>query len=86
MLAEMSGMGETYYRNIFQSVFGVPPTRYIQQYRVEKAKARLVSGVGSVEEIAVSVGFANASYFCKVFKALTDLTPLEFAEKARRVG
>ena len=85
-LAEMSDMGETYYRNIFQSVFGVPPTRYIQQYRVEKAKELLVSESGSVEEIAVAVGFANASYFCKVFKSLTNLTPREFAEKARRVG
>jgi AraC-like DNA-binding protein len=85
-LAKMSGMGETYYRNIFQSVFGVPPTRYIQQYRVEKSKEKLVNDTGSVEEIAVSVGFANASYFCKVFKSLTGLTPLEFAEKARRVG
>ena len=46
----------------------------------------MVNDTGSVEEIAVSVGFANASYFCKVFKSLTGLTPLEFAEKARRVG
>lgn len=86
MLAEMSGIGETYYRSIFQAVFGTPPTRYIQQYRVEKAKERLVNSSGSVEEIAVSVGFANASYFCKVFKSITGLTPSEFAEKGRRVG
>ena len=86
MLAEMSGMGETYYRSIFQSVFGVPPTRYIQQYRVEKAKTLLVSSKGSVEEIAVAVGFANSSYFCKVFKSTTGLTPSEFAERGRKLG
>lgn len=86
MLAEMSGMGETYYRNIFIAVFGVPPTRYIQQYRVEKAKELLVNSTDSVEEIAVSVGFANASYFCKVFKAQTGMTPSAFAEKGRRIG
>ena len=86
MLAELSGMGETYYRNIFQSVFGVPPTRYIQQYRVEKAKEMLLNASDSVEEIAVAVGFANSSYFCKVFKSLTGLTPSEFAEKGRLVG
>ncbi|MBE6546561.1 MAG: helix-turn-helix transcriptional regulator [Ruminococcaceae bacterium] len=86
MLADLSNMGETYYRNIFQSVFGVPPTRYIQQYRVEKAKECLLNSSASVEEIAVAVGFANSSYFCKVFKSLTGLTPSEFAEKGRRVG
>ncbi len=86
MLAEMSGMGETYYRSIFQAVFGVPPTRYIQQYRVEKAKTLLVSSAGSVEEIAVAVGFANSSYFCKVFKSTTGMTPSEFAERGRKLG
>ena len=86
MLAKMSGMGETYYRSIFQSVFGVPPTRYIQQYRVEKAKTLLVNSAGSVEEIALAVGFANSSYFCKVFKATAGMTPSEFAEHARKFG
>lgn len=86
MLAKLSGMGETYYRSIFLSVFGISPTKYIQQYRVEKAKVRLVNAEGTVEEIALAVGFANASYFCKAFKAQTGLTPSEFAEKGRRIG
>lgn len=86
MLAEMSGIGETYYRSIFIAVFGIPPTKYIQQYRVEKAKELLVNSTGSVEEIAVSVGFANSSYFCKVFKTVTGMTPSEFAERGRRIG
>lgn len=85
-LADLSGIGETYYRNIFQAVFGVPPTRYIQQYRVEKAKELLVRSQGTVDEIAVAVGFANASYFCKVFKSITGMTPMAFAEHARAVG
>ena len=40
----------------------------------------------SIDEIAVAVGFANASYFCKVFKSLTSETPSEFAAKARKIG
>jgi len=86
MLAEMSGIGETYYRNIFISVFSMPPARYIQLFRVEKAKEKLVNSSLSIEEIAVSVGFANSSYFCKVFKSLEGLTPSEFAEKSKSFG
>lgn len=86
MLARMSGMGETYYRSIFTAVFGVAPTKYIQQYRVDKAKELLIRSGASVEDIAVAVGFANSSYFCKVFKSLTGLTPSEFADKGRLVG
>ncbi len=85
-LAEMSGIGETYYRAIFISVFQVPPARYIQNYRIEKAKELLVNSTGSIEDIAVSVGFANSSYFCKVFKSVTGLTPTEFAAKGRTLG
>ncbi len=85
-LAQMSGIGETYYRNIFISVFGMPPAKYIQQYRIEKSKELLVSTDLTIDEIAVSVGIANASYFCKVFKNFCGMTPLEFAEKARLLG
>lgn len=86
MLAEMSGIGETYYRNIFLSVFRMPPAKYIQLYRVEKAKERLANSSDSVEQIAVAVGFANSSYFCKVFKSTVGITPSEFAEKSRTIG
>ncbi len=86
MLAELSEMGETYYRSIFQAVFSMPPARYIQLYRVGKAKELLLSGYHNVEEIAVAVGFANASYFCKVFKSLTGKTPSEFAQNSKTLG
>jgi len=85
-LASMSGIGETYYRNIFTAVFSVPPTRYIQQYRVDKAKELLIAPDASVDEIAIRVGFANASYFCKVFKSLVGMTPTEFAAKRKLLG
>lgn len=86
MLAEMSGIGETYYRNIFLAVFDMPPTRYIQKLRVEKAKELLVAGDASMEQIARATGFAGASYFCKVFKSITGMTPGVFVQKSRRLG
>lgn len=86
MLAELSGMGETYYRSIFLAVFNMPPAHYIQLYRVGKAKELLLNSSATMEEIAISVGFANASYFCKVFKNLTGLTPSEFAQNSRSIG
>ncbi len=86
MLAELSEIGETYYRSIFQAVFNMPPARYIQIYRVGKAKELLLNSDHSIEEIAIAVGFANASYFCKVFKNITGKTPSEFAQKCKTLG
>ena len=73
-------------RGIFISVFNMPPAHYIQLYRVEKSKELLLNSSATIEEIAVAVGFANASYFCKVFKSLTGMTPSEFAQKCRSIG
>lgn len=86
MLARMSGIGETYYRNIFLAVFHIPPTRYIQNLRIDKAKELLVASDATMEQIALATGFANASYFCKVFKTVTGMTPSVFVEKSRRLG
>lgn len=86
MLASISNIGETYYRSIFLAVFNMPPAKYIQLYRVEKAKELLLNSTKSIEEIAVAVGFANASYFCKVFKNLTGSTPSEFSHKCKSLG
>lgn len=86
MLAELSGIGETYYRNIFLAVFNMPPAHYIQLYRVEKSKELLLNTSATIEEIAVAVGFANSSYFCKVFKNLTNMTPSDFAQNCRSIG
>ena len=86
MLAELSGIGETYYRSIFLAVFNMPPAKYIQLYRVGKAKELLLNSDNNIEEIAIAVGFANASYFCKVFKSLTDMTPSEFAQRCKTLG
>ena len=58
----------------------------ISQPMIDKAKELLVSSGGSIEDIAVSTGFANASYFCKVFKSVVGITPTEFAQKSRRFG
>ncbi len=85
-LAEISGMGETYYRNIFTSVFGIAPTKYIQQYRVEKAKELLLNTSYTIDEIAEAVGFANASYFCKVFKTVTGMTPSKYVADKKIFG
>ena len=86
MLAQMSGIGETYYRNIFLAVFHTPPTRYLQKIRIDRARELLVASDATMDQIARATGFANASYFCKVFKSVTGMTPSAFVEKSRRLG
>ena len=61
--------------------------QYINQYRVEEAKKKILDdrlGNLTLYGIALQCGFKNKSTFYKVFKELTGQTPKEFIRKQRR--
>jgi transcriptional regulator GlxA family with amidase domain len=47
----------------------------LQNLRIEEAKRLLESGETPVEEIGAEVGYADASFFRRLFKRLAGLTP-----------
>ncbi|MDF2724804.1 MAG: transcriptional regulator, AraC family [Paenibacillus sp.] len=68
-LHELLGISNTYFRKLFQQVYGMTPIQYINRERIEQAKALLRSGeFHTVEQVAYSVGYSDLFYFCKVFK------------------
>ena len=52
--------------------------KYIWQVRLEKAKKLLVTTNEPVKKIAAVTGFYDESHFCKVFKRLTTISPVEY--------
>ena len=68
---------------IFCSVLNLSPNQYITNVRISEAKARLRHGA-SVQGAAFASGFVNASYFIKVFRRYTGMTPEEFKKNKQR--
>jgi AraC-like DNA-binding protein len=62
----------------FHSRFNCTVKEYLNQKRIEKAIDLLVHSDLSIEEIALQIGFSNASYFSKVFKKQKGISPLKF--------
>lgn len=62
----------------FKAVLGKSPVQYVQQMRVERAKALLESTLLSPESIAERCGYQDVSTLRKVFKQWTQLTPREY--------
>ncbi|MDG0808114.1 helix-turn-helix domain-containing protein [Cohnella rhizosphaerae] len=56
----------------------------INHVRIEKAKAILASTDDPVAEVAERTGFTNSSYFHRMFKKLTGVTPVEFRKAQGR--
>lgn len=77
-LARQAEMSEVYFRRLFRSVTGSSPARYMINYRVERAKELLIEGYLTLEEIGERCGFSSLSYFCRIFKETTGMTPGEF--------
>lgn len=62
----------------FQATLGMSPVQYVQQLRVERAKALLESTQLSLESITGRCGYQDVSTLSKVFKRWTQLTPREY--------
>ena len=59
------------------------PVRYLNEYRLSRAKERLMSTSDSVTAVAAASGFESAGYFCRVFKAGVGCTPAEYRRRSR---
>ena len=67
---------------IFQKFTSETPMDYLNRYRIEKARNLLVTTNKTVSEIAFDCGFSGSSYFSKIFKGYTGITPREYKKKA----
>ena len=63
-------------------VTGKSPAKWIEESIVLEAKVLLFQSTWSVGEIAEAVGMADASYFSRLFRKHTGLTPLEFRKRS----
>lgn len=74
-VAQQVGLSPSYFSSLFREVVGMNFREYLCQLRVEASKDLLLSQEYSLADIAVSMGFPDQSYYCKVFKRIVGVTP-----------
>lgn len=74
-LAEIAGVSQYYFCQLFKQSMGTTPYQYVLQLRIERAKQLLKSQEMTICDIALACGFANQSHFTKHFHKLTGTTP-----------
>lgn len=77
-VVEGSGIPERSLKRRFKSATGVSLIEYLQNLRIEEGKRLLESGLLPVDEVSAEVGYADASFFRRLFKRLTGLTPSRY--------
>ena len=67
-----------YLNRIFKKATGYSLVQYIQYYRILVSKRLLAEQKCTITEAGTKVGFDTPSYFAKVFKKWTNMTPNEY--------
>ncbi|ANS73867.1 AraC family transcriptional regulator [Paenibacillus yonginensis] len=75
-VAAFAGVHRSYFSNVFTSQIGVPPQKFLQKIRMEKAKRLVIETDASVTEIALSLGYPNLYTFTRAFKMYYKMPPL----------
>ncbi len=83
-LAEFLHVNPVYASNLFKKVTSVTFISYVQQFRIQIAKELLQSQDYKIHEVAYLVGFNNVTYFGRVFKTCTGITPAEYMKKLHK--
>ena len=71
----MAGVPERTLKRRFKAATGSSLIEYIQNLRVENAKRLLETCDTAIEEISASIGYMDTSFFRRLFKRLTGLSP-----------
>lgn len=74
----MSGLPERTFKRRFRNATGAPLKDYLQNLRIEEAKRLLESCRSPIEEISWASGYEDVSFFRRLFKRLTGVTPAAY--------
>lgn len=75
------GVSKNVLYKVFKTNIECTVGEYITEKRIEKAKELFENTKLSVQEISEKVGIDNYTYFCKLFKKSTGITPFQYRKK-----
>ena len=77
-LIEQAGIPERTLKRRFKTATGSSLIEYTQNLRIEEAKRLLEAGQLPIDDISIESGYEDASFFRRLFKRLTGLTPSQY--------
>lgn len=73
--ARLSGRSVSGFNRAFRREFGVAPSHWLAERRLERAREALLASESSVTEIGLAAGYTSTSHFIARFKARFGMTP-----------
>lgn len=85
-VAREHGMSIRNFMRRFQSATGDKPLHYLQRLRIETAKSLLSTTRKSIKTISYEVGYDDASFFARLFRQHTELSPNQYRQQFQQAA
>ena len=79
-------MAPSYLSAVFKKETGQNLSKFIKEYRMEKAKDMLENTHMKIVNISEEVGYPNVSYFCQSFREFYGVSPQKFRNQGEDVN
>lgn len=80
-IAASASVSESECLRCFRSCLHTAPSRFLRDYRLQKAQALLLSTQETAADIAAACGFHDPAYFSKLFREATGAAPTEYRRR-----
>lgn len=82
--ARKMNLPEDTFNTMVKTFTGISAKQYILDLKITEAKRQLIYSQFNINEIAFNLGFEDPSYFTRLFKKKTGLSPSAFLKKYRK--
>lgn len=84
-LGGVFGYVPSYVSMLFRREYGVSPSEYLTNIRIEQAKRRMLENPGElIRDVALAVGFKSQHHFSRTFKSHEGVWPSDFLGERRQ--
>lgn len=79
-IASAAAVGKSEATRCFQKYMKDSPVNYLLRYRITQAKQQLQNPLKNVVQICMECGYQSPSYFSKMFRRETGMTPIQYRQ------
>ena len=83
-LAAISCLAKDHFIRLFKKEINNTPLQYINQKKIEKAQLILITDRMPVKNISYLLAYEDHSYFNRLFKKLTGVTPQQYRDRYKK--
>jgi AraC family transcriptional regulator len=77
-LAAVAGLSQYHFIRAFKDTVGLQPYQYVLSERIHRARGLLSKPDLSLRDVALAVGFSDASQLNRVFRKFVGVTPTAY--------